>query len=205
LSARSLHIEEESPVITYYTQFSFARTATDLRDEQVLSCIEDALFLLEHKDVRKPYAYMWNGCHAALVVYGQLMCREMQRRHGVKDPTGPLFKRLMTVWEKQKLNSRRVIPPWMRDKDIVRSHRSHLRRRYPGKDVGAGRPGTGMNEGYGGYPASLWPGCPNNWPVLWPVVDGDDYVLKVARADLGLLETGVLALPGYVQERVENL
>jgi hypothetical protein len=73
-------------------------------------------------------------------------------------------------------------PPWIRDKWVLRSHRSNLMRKAP--------------HIYG----DKYDGTPENMPYLWPVIDHmkpDGYYLRLSKPDMARLATGERVLPTY--------
>lgn len=179
-------------LITWHTQFSFCRTADDLEDEQLKVQIDHAVALLEVLRAggkpKEPAYYMWHKHLEAFMVMGMLMVQEISltRRYDGKD-----FWKFARAAD--SLKSKRGFhywpPPWFRDADLCRSHRSVLMAAVPAS-----------------YDLGIWPGTPAKMPLLWPVV-GDDGALaelRVAKADLPRLKSGELSIPKAMKERIVN-
>jgi hypothetical protein len=75
-----------------------------------------------------------------------------------------------------------VEPPWIADRNFMRSHRSYLIRRKP--------------EYYG----NIWPNTPENMPIIWPqIIKDGTYRLRIAQRDIALLRSGERELPGWLR------
>lgn len=178
---------------TLWTWTKYSQTFDSLSDEMLGAQRLQAESLLktlmgaEDEWAKHPVIYMWKGYEPALIIYGMMSCREWTFGLGNADHAFWTFARRGTELIKDK-QYRYVRPPWMDDKDFIRSHRSHLRRIDPGH--------------YG----DQWENTPENMPLLWPVVDADGgYELKVTKKDKELLKAGKLKLPKDIAARVVNL
>ena len=95
-----------------------------------------------------PAVKMWAGYEPALALYGSIMCKEWKRR-GYVDNLRPYFDTLLVEYVEKGDNL--VMPPWLYDDNVVRSHRSNLIR----KDA----------EFYGWR----WPDVPDDLEYIWPI------------------------------------
>lgn len=184
-------------MMTWHTQFSFGRTAADLTDEhlraQILDCVSLVDTIVNATPDAKPVMpafYMWRNHLEALLVQGMLFCMEWSFNRGFDDKEFWKFSRRADamVADKEFLY---VAPPWFRDADVCRSHRSALMARYPDA-----------------YDEETWPGAIKDLPILWPVTSAKDpavYELRVAKADLPLIKAGKLKVPAAIRERIVNL
>jgi hypothetical protein len=98
--------------------------------------------------VNHPAAKMWKGYETALCMYGLEMCYEWKNR-GYKDTCKDKFMDFLT--EALKLSNGEVIyPDWIKNQDVIDSHRSNLLRKDP--------------EYYGKFGWDV----EDNLPYLWP-------------------------------------
>lgn len=95
-----------------------------------------------------PAVKMWAGHEPALALYGSIMCNEWKRR-GYVDNLRSYFDGLLS--EFLATGSNLVMPVWLYDDNVTRSHRSNLIR----KD----------EDFYG----PQWPDVPNDLPYIWPI------------------------------------
>lgn len=95
-----------------------------------------------------PATRMWAEHIPALVLYGRAMCNEWVRK-GYKDTCAD--KMLQRALESGITLTSPVLPDWLRDYDVIESHRSNLIRKLP--------------DHYG----PMWPGVPNDMAYKWPV------------------------------------
>lgn len=177
--------------MTFCTRVAAGRTAQDLTDKhlqrQLEHVFEIVLSLRGEGDLpeRDPSVRMWRGYEHALCVYGMLQAMEYGQKRGLYTTR---FWDLSEILE--EIGGSYVPAPWMRDKDVMRSHRSVLARMYP--------------DFYG----DVWPGTPANLPYVWPFVDPEaenGYELFVAKSEQELLHTGERSLPKSIARRVVNL
>ncbi|TQS46918.1 MSMEG_6728 family protein [Cryptosporangium phraense] len=112
-----------------------------------------ALELPDYGWANHPVTTMWRGRTAGLVVYGLAMVREWRER-GFADSTAPLIAEFapdaagLTQEEAAGL-----LPSWVGDEDVHRSHRSNL----IAKDPAFYRP--------------RFPDTPDDLPYVWPAAD----------------------------------
>lgn len=100
---------------------------------------------------RHPAAAMWRGFVPALVAYGVAVCAEWRRR-GRSDATLPALLEFTggRVPREGDLSARDLLPPWLGDAALHRSHRSALLRKDPG------------------YYRPLFGDLPDHLPYVWP-------------------------------------
>lgn len=183
-------------LVTWFTQMSFGRTAADLTDEHLHQQIETYSILMDHLTGDKPLPakeavqYMWDGYLPAALIAGMMTSLEMYANRRYDEKTFWKFSNYATKM-REAGKFRYEAPPWFRDKDVIRSHRSVLMARFPEA-----------------YDTSVWPGTPKQMPLLWPVQNSpDDAVasLRVLKADLPRIKSGELVLTTEIIERVVNL
>ena len=118
-----------------------------------------ALELPDYGWVSHPVVRMWRGRTAALVVYGRAMVREWRAR-GFADTTDALiaeFAPEFAASSQDELAAAGLLPTWIGNEDIHRSHRSNLL----AKDAGFYRPVF----------AERFPGETDDLPYEWPEPD----------------------------------
>ncbi len=176
---------------TFMTQMSYSRTFADLDNQRLGKQRLEALQTLkqliygEGGYPNHPVNYMWRGYESALVIYGMFCCMEWSMKRGYDDK---MFWEFASIARDMKADDVYYYesPPWFRDKDFLRSHRSNLIRKDP--------------EQY------QYTGTPLLMPYLWPVVDDEGgYELKVSKADKTRLAAGERKIPEEIAERVANL
>lgn len=188
-------------MITWLTHMSYGKTARALDDRtlghQRVEAFELFDALLGGGDeslLRRPVAKMWVGCEYALGVYGMLMCMEWTNSRGCADSLFFKFYNAIQEIKKEEQDFSYVEPPWFRDVDVLRSHRSNLIRRQR-------EHGTGQH-----YLDQFGKKTPDSMPYLWPVMDDrGGYKLLVTKAEKELLRTGDRKLPSSTKARVANL
>lgn len=186
---------------TFMCYHSHPKTMADLDDarlgKQRLETLQILRALRGEQDgyTNHPAVRMWEGYEPALVLYGLFVCHEWRIVRGFNDTVwGDLARyakecgmldiepelsktaRAVGVLEGQEVEQ----PPWLRDKWVLRSHRSNLMRKAPH------------------IYAEKYDGTPENMPYLWPVIDhfeGHGYDLRLSKPDLARLETGERILP----------
>ncbi len=118
-----------------------------------------ALELPDYGWVSHPVVRMWRGRTGALVVYGRAMVREWRAR-GFADSTDTLiaeFAPELASSSQAELAAAGLLPSWVGDEELHRSHRSNL----VAKDAGFYRPAF----------AERFPGEPDDLPYKWPEPD----------------------------------
>ena len=118
-----------------------------------------ALELPDYGWVSHPVVRMWRGRTAALVVYGRAMVREWRAR-GFADTTDTLiaeFAPELAEASQDDLAAAGLLPTWIGNEEIHRSHRSNLL----AKDAGFYRAAF----------AERFPGEPDDLPYVWPEPD----------------------------------
>lgn len=179
---------------TFITRRSWGKTAEDLDMRRAGNQRNEALTILrvltglEEGYENHPVLRMWRGYELALAVYGMQFCLEWYLHRGYHDK---MFYGFYDISQDLKAEDPELgfeLPPWSRDTDLMRSHRSNLLRR---------------NERH--Y-KGMWADCPESWPYLWPFIDGsvEGYKLMLSKADKARLKSGERTLPRQVMERVAN-
>ena len=118
-----------------------------------------ALELPDYGWVTHPVVRMWRGRTAALVVYGRAMVAEWRRR-GFADSTDRLIAEFAPETadaSQAELAAAGLLPKWVGNEELHRSHRSNLL----AKDPGFYRPAF----------AERFPDEPEDLPYLWPEPD----------------------------------
>lgn len=118
-----------------------------------------ALELPDYGWASHPAVQMWRGRTPALVVYGRAMVREWRAR-GFADSTDGLIAEFapdLADAAQSDLAGAGLLPSWLGDEALHRSHRSNLLAKDPGFYRAA------FAEGYGEEPDDL--------PYLWPGPD----------------------------------
>lgn len=183
-------------LMTWHTKFSFSKSAGDMENDRLRAMIDDASELVdmvtadfgETKRPKEPSYYMWRYNLDALLVAGMVYSMEWTFVRGFSDKTFWKFSRLADLRSGNGV-FRYEPPPWFRDPDVCRSHRSVLM---------AGEPDR--------YDAELWPGTPEHMPLLWPFMkEPGVYELRVAKADLPDVRRKKLVIPASIRERVVGL
>lgn len=186
---------------TFMTHMSFGRTARALDDRRLGKQRLEAMQTLDQITMGQggypnhPINRAWTGYEYGLAVYGMFMCLEWTSR-GFADNMIFKFHDAVEEMRKEMEAGERLLfenPPWLDDKDILRSHRSNLVRKQ--------REGTVTGRDY----ARDFRGTPANMPYLWPFVDGTEYEIRISKADIKRLKDGERQLPDDIAERVANL
>lgn len=184
-------------MITWFTRFSFDRTAEDLTTQTLGWQLEEfrdvwsAMIGSNDGEIpdNHPVLRMWEGYEFALGTYGMALCDQFTRVRRQLDST--LYDVYYDIQDIKKDDKEFVYeaPPWFKDADVCRSHRSNLMRREPSN-----------------YKRT-WPKTPENMPYLWPFIDDspEGYSLMVSKAERELLRKGERALPKPIAARVKNL
>jgi len=180
---------------------SYGKTARALDDRtlghQRVEALELLELLLGGEKPRGPAARMWFGYEYALAVYGMMMCMEWVHNRGCADNLFFKFYNAIQDVKKDEPDFSYIEPPWFRDADVLRSHRSNLVRRQRELKIPGGER----------YTAAFGRATPKNMPYLWPLLDqsGTSYKLLVSKAEREMLRTGERALPDSMKSRVKNL
>ena len=191
-------------MMTWHTRFSFIKSAREMENDRLRAMIDDAADLVDLVQAggkpSEPAFYMWHQHLPALLIAGMLYSMEWTFGRGFSDKPFWKLSRLADSMcaggHSGGVNYKGGTfhyepPPWFRDPDVCRSHRSTLWAREPAA-----------------YGPDLWPGTPEHMPLLWPVVSADDprvYELRVAKADLPLIRQKKLVVPSTIKNRVVNL
>lgn len=177
---------------TFMAFSSYSKTATALDDARLGKQRLEAYQVLEHLleipgrenfYPNHPIMAMWRGYEYALCVYGMETCRVWHTRG--KDDMFHRFARYGTMFNNQGFDFEH--PPWYRDEDFMRSHRSNLYRKDP--------------RYYRAFSPAR--GTPLNLPYLWPSVSEDgSYRLLVSAADRKRIAMAERALPDDLAARL---
>lgn len=138
---------------------------------QILGAILDPSSGYQHH----PAVNMWRLHEKALCTYGNVACVVRQ------DKRAPWFNaKIQQLGEMKGIRRDSIlIPPWMGDRNLHRSHRSRLMEKDP--------------DFYD------WDGTPENMPYLWPITRAHgEYELYLAKADMKRLQTGERELPEWL-------
>lgn len=177
--------------MTFCTRVAAGATARDLTDDhlkrQLDHVFETVLAIRGEGGLsdREPVVRMWRGYEHALCIYGMLQAMEYGQKRGLYTTR---FWDLSEVVS--EIGGNYAAPPWARDKDVMRSHRSALARMYP--------------NSYG----DLWPGTPENMPYVFPFLDEEaenGYELFISKTEQALMRSGERRLPKSIANRVVNL
>ena len=184
---------------TFVPEPSFRASAEALDDRrlgkqrvEVLQILR-ALHLPGYGWAAHPAVTMWQGRTEALVVYG-LAVVDVWLERGYADTTGPQIAEFApgaAGWSQDDLDRRGLLPPWLGDDAVHRSHRSALVRKDP----------TFYRGRYPDVPDDLpyrWPDPPGEAPALQPgtAATVPAWVVRPpSRAALGaFLELGLVGL-----------
>lgn len=177
--------------MTFCTRVAAGRTAQDLSDGHLKRQLEHvyqiALTLRGEGELgeKEPAVRMWRGYEHALCIFGMFQAMEYGQYRGLYTTR---FWDLREILE--ETGGVYAPPPWSKDKDVMRSHRSALARMYP--------------EDY----FRLWPGTPENMPYVFPFINPEaegGYELFVSKTEQALMRTGERSLPKSIAKRVVNL
>ena len=179
-------------MITWQTRISWRDSARDLETPDLVQQTEDALEILkvvvgigsDRTDLKDPGVWAWIGYPHALIVYIMQHGMEQIQARGIACEE---FFKAYYIWVDYVAGQAYVDPPWRRDVDLMRAHRSNLARRSP--------------ERY----KNTWPKTPVRMPFIWPKVDGaGGYKLLLSKVEKEMLISGERSLPGSIHERIDN-
>lgn len=168
--------------VTFLPNIRFFTSIRTLDDARVGRQRQDALKILRGLMGEEQYHIsqdMWSGYEYTLGVYGMTACSVWQQERGKEDDIALQIHDIL-----KDLPHEFVVPPWMEDLDVHRSHRSYLIRKDPH------------------HYASQWPNTPENMPLLWPqIVDTDPrgYRLRLSDVEEKLLLSGERELPEWLE------
>lgn len=180
-------------MMTWMTRMSFFDTAADLEVDLLATSYYDSVGLFDFLVYQEgdlaenhPAVRMWQGYHVALGMYAAATASTLVV-HGIS--VGLETMKMAGAVEEMRREEEQpfVLPPWIKDTDVLRSHRSNIVRRWPEY-------------------ADVWPGTPERMPYLWPFVDDEGgYSLMVSKHDKQALADGDRALPKTIAKKVANL
>lgn len=168
--------------VTFLPNIRFFSSIRTLDDVRVGRQRKDALKILqglmgegEHHISQD----MWSGFEYTLGVYGMTACNVWSQERGNKDDIAFQIHQILECMPHEFL-----VPPWMEDLNVHRSHRSYLIRKDPH------------------HYAGQWPNTPENMPLLWPQVVPDDprgYRVRLSELEEKLLLEGERELPEWLE------
>ena len=175
------------------TRMSLFDSAEDLQLNELAVAAEEseklfyAMIGMEDGDDHQAPSYkMWSGYETALAGYATA-CYAVLVSHGIHSGVrsarmAQAVAQLRQAGDPAPL----VLPPWVSDTAVLKSHRSNLMRRFP--------------DSYS------WKGTPARMPYVWPFVDEDGgYTLNLSKHDKQLLADGERALPKDIERMINNL
>jgi len=178
----------------WMTRMSLFDTAADLEVDLLATAHEDSVRLFnalvyqndEELTDSHPLVRMWQGYHVAVGAYNAALAATMAQ-HRISFGTRALKVAGVVRQMRGDAPDPFVMPPWVEDADVLRSHRSNIVRRWPEYD-------------------GVWPKTPERMPYLWPFVDGEGgYELYLSKYDKEQLAAGERALPDSIKKRIVNL
>ena len=174
-------------MITWLPQISYAASAARLDDERLGRQIDSCVTFLDVMDdpaefemENAPEYLMWRDHQCAFVMYAIKMVMESRKRK-IESWNIKVFHDYMR--DLKNMGMPTTVPPWSRDANIIRSHRSRL-----------------MSLGPTHY-GPQFPGTPLSMPILWPqpvTSDPRGYRLRITMHDLQLLNSGKRQLPEWL-------
>jgi len=183
-------------MMTWMTRASLFDSALDMELPELAmaqihsqSLLNELLFGEPDVDMKAaplPLSRMWQGYEVALAGYS-VACAAVMVSFGVTTGLRPqvMAQGVAQLRAGSEGDEPLVLPPWIQDIDVLRSHRSNMMRRWPGR-----------------YD---WPRTPVNMPYIWPIVDdAGGYILKLSKYDRGLLASGERKLPTNILERIQE-
>lgn len=191
-----------------HTKFHASSEALDkARLDRQINLVGKTLKVLEGDPTDDSHEDMivraWEGYTAALAWYGLILCNAWLQW---KPSSQVTIRTRQAVWfnevfedamefdaetSREEMISRLPeLPPWVGNKNVHRSHRSNLIRKFPAR-----------------Y-ADMFPGTPEDMPHLHPQIISPDlhhaggpkpYRLRIVEHELVLLKRGERKLPEYLQ------
>lgn len=171
---------------TFTCYYDHRRTMAILDNERLnKQCLETVQILRVLRGERDGYTYhpavrMWEGHEPALLLYGLAACYEYRVKRGKQhDSWHRLEEMSPSYWDPRTPleNERYEAPGWLKNKWVLRSHRSNLVRKAPH------------------HYEELFPGTPELMPYLWPRYSLGGWDLYLSKPDQNRLETGERVLP----------
>lgn len=171
-------------MITWLPQFAFGASAKRLDDGRLLKQIEmcrEMIPLLESGDDWPEEVRMWVGYEQRFCLYALMMVGEAVTKRWIHPVDSKIFHEYYSDLKDCGIGEAR--PPWEKDTNIIRSHRSRL----ISLDAEHYQP--------------LFPRTPERMPVLWPQVlkaDPGIYRLRLKTEDIKRLSDGRRVLPPWL-------
>lgn len=182
---------------TFLTHIGYNKSLQQLDDHRLGAQRVDARKLLMilggHSNgyEQHPSIQMWRGWELSLCMYGAAACYQWRLVRNNECDLYAWFADQANWWQRNGISEKYApfhdaqepFPPWCKDLDLMRSHRSNLIRMAPL------------------YYSHKWPNTPENMPYLWPINDTEEpngYRLVISIADFGRLKHGERELPDYL-------
>lgn len=171
-------------MITWLPQFAFGASAKRLDDERLMKQIEmcrKMIPLLEAENDSLEEIRMWTGYEQRFCLYALMIVGEAITKRHIHPVDSRDFHRLWRDLKDAGVGAAR--PPWEKDVNIIRSHRSRLIAMDP--------------ERY----KPLFPRTPEKMPVLWPQTlrtDPSVYRLRIKTEDIIKLADDRRRLPPWL-------
>ena len=177
-------------MITWLPQFAFGASAKRLDDARLIKQIEmcrDIADLLRDNGEWPEEVRMWSGYEQRFCLYSLMMVGEAVTKRWIHPIDSRTFHSLWRDLKDAGIGADR--PPWEKDVDIIRSHRSRLismdRKHY----------------------LPQFPLTPERMPILWPQVmrtDPSTYRLRLKTEDVKKLGDGRRQLPPWLYYNPEK-
>lgn len=177
----------------WMTHASLFGSAEALHNEELVVGSELALDTLvalldlparEGATMHTPLLRCWTGYENILAAYYVAMQTTLATR-GISPITNNVFYVRDAIKSLGKVEDVSFVQlPWLADKDVLRSHRSNLMRRWPLR--------------------YSFPKTPLDMPYIWPFISDDGYELKLSKYDKELLALGERKLPSDIKQRISQ-
>lgn len=171
-------------MITWLPQIAFGASAKRLDDDRLVKQIEmcrQMVPLLAAEDERLEEVRMWIGYEQRFCLYALMMVGEAVTKRWMHPVDSKIFHEYWRDLKDAGIGEAR--PPWEKDTNIIRSHRSRL----VALDSEHYRP--------------QFPRTPDNMPVLWPQAlraDPSVYRLRLKTEDVKRIGDGRRQLPPWL-------
>lgn len=177
-------------MITWLPQIAFGASAKRLDDDRLVKQIEmcrQMVPLLDAENQRLEEVRMWIGYEQRFCLYALMMVGEAVTKRWMHPVDSKIFHEYWRDLKDAGIGAER--PPWEKDANIIRSHRSRLIALDP--------------ERY----QPMFPRTPKNMPVLWPQVlrmDPSVYRLRLKTEDIKRIGDGRRQLPPWLYYNPEE-